>query len=80
MTKHRVWIFVTAFVLLAGAATSFGAAGSYLIKAKRIYTVSKGVIEDGMILVENGKITQVGKGIAAPAGVPVIKARSSSPD
>ena len=75
MTKHRVWIFVTAFVFLAGAATSFGAAGSYLIKAKWVYTVSKGVIEDGMILVENGKITKVGKGIAAPAGVPVINSQ-----
>jgi len=75
MMKRKIWAFLTAVLFLAGAATAFAAADSYLIKAKKIYTVSKGVIEDGMILVEKGKITKIGKDIAVPQGVPVVNAQ-----
>lgn len=52
---------------------------SCLIKAKKIYTASQGIIEDGMILVEKGRISRVGKGLAAPKGVPVIEAEAVIP-
>jgi imidazolonepropionase-like amidohydrolase len=47
---------------------------SYVIKAKKIYTVSEGVIENGTILIEKGKIVRVGRDIAAPKGAPVVEA------
>jgi len=46
----------------------------YLIKAKKIYTVTQGVIEEGMILIEGGKISQVGKNIPIPKGAKELKA------
>jgi imidazolonepropionase-like amidohydrolase len=46
---------------------------TYLIKAKKIYPVSQAAIENGMILIEKGKIVQVGKNIAAPKGTPILE-------
>jgi len=46
---------------------------TYLIKAKKIYTVSQGTIENGMIFVEKGKIAQVGKNVSAPKGTPILE-------
>ena len=73
--KRKIWVFLTAAVFLACAAPAFAAVDSYVIKAKRIYTVSHGVIENGLVLVEKGKIAKVGKDIAVPAGLPVINAQ-----
>ena len=39
-----------------------------VIKAKKIYTVTSGTIENGQILIEGGKIQQVGTKVDAPAG------------
>jgi imidazolonepropionase-like amidohydrolase len=46
----------------------------YLIKAKKIYTVNQGIIENGMILVKNGKIAKIGKDIAKPTGAKELQA------
>lgn len=46
-----------------------------LIKNATVYTVTKGILEDSDILVEKGKIKQVGKGIAAKKGAQVIDAK-----
>jgi len=43
-----------------------------LIKDATIYTVTKGVIQHGSILVRDGKIAAVGTGISAPADATVI--------
>ena len=66
-------VFLAIFTFLALSAQA-AESNSYLIKAKRIYTVSQGTIENGMILVDKGKIVQVGKNISAPKGVPVLEA------
>ncbi len=50
------------------------ASETYVIKAEKIYTASNGVIENGWILVENGKISQVGKKISIPAGTKELTA------
>ncbi len=44
------------------------------IKGGKIITITQGVIEDGVILVENGKITAIGKDVAVPEGAKVIDA------
>ncbi|MEE9502811.1 MAG: amidohydrolase family protein [Candidatus Aminicenantaceae bacterium] len=46
----------------------------YAIKASKILTITKGVIQNGIVLVKNGKIEKVGKDIAIPAGYTVIDA------
>jgi imidazolonepropionase-like amidohydrolase len=50
--------------------------GNCLIKNARILTITKGVIENGMILVRNGKIAQVGTNLQVPLdNYPVIDAK-----
>ena len=39
---------------------------TFVIKAKKLYTVSNGVLENGMVFVENGKIVRVGKNLPVP--------------
>ena len=44
------------------------------IKNGKIITVTKGTLEKGTVLVENGKITAVGTDITIPEGCEVIDA------
>jgi len=44
------------------------------IKGGRILTVTKGIIEEGVILVEGGKIVEVGRDVRIPEGAEVIDA------
>jgi imidazolonepropionase-like amidohydrolase len=53
---------------------SYSTHGNLLIRNGRILTVTKGIIEDGDVLVEHGKIKQVGKALVAPSGYKVIDA------
>lgn len=46
----------------------------YAIKAGKILTITKGVIQNGVVLVKDGKIEKVGKDITIPAGYTVIDA------
>jgi imidazolonepropionase-like amidohydrolase len=57
-------------LLLAAACTL--QAQTFLIRNATVLTVTKGTIENGSVLVENGKIAAVGKNISAPAGAPVV--------
>ncbi|HEX8495047.1 MAG TPA: amidohydrolase family protein [Pyrinomonadaceae bacterium] len=52
-----------------------GATGSYVISNARIVTVSGAEIENGMVIIRNGKIEAVGIGLGVPAGAEVIDAR-----
>ncbi|HTE47707.1 MAG TPA: hypothetical protein VK636_20865, partial [Gemmatimonadaceae bacterium] len=73
--------------ILAGAALFAGAAlgaqqpapatkpaGATLIKNATILTVTKGKLENTDLLLQNGKIAQIGKNLTAPAGAQVIDA------
>jgi imidazolonepropionase-like amidohydrolase len=51
-----------------------GGSNVMLIKNATILTVTKGTIQHGSILVRDGKISEVGANIAAPAGANVIDA------
>ncbi|MBI3406436.1 MAG: amidohydrolase family protein [Acidobacteria bacterium] len=61
------------FVFLAGAANA-QQGGTILIKNATVMTVTKGNIANGSVLIENGKITAVGKDVKAPANATVIDA------
>jgi imidazolonepropionase-like amidohydrolase len=45
------------------------------IKGGKIYTITKGVIDEGTILIEDGKIKSVGKSIKVPEGAEIIDAK-----
>lgn len=49
--------------------------GSVLLKGGTVITVTGAVIPEGDVLIVNGKITGIGKDIAAPSGVPVISCK-----
>lgn len=72
---------VLGIVLLAGLAAALAApavlaqdAGVTLIQNATVLTVTKGTIENGSILIRNGKIAQVGKNLKAPEGATLIDA------
>ena len=46
----------------------------YAIKCGKIYTITQGIIEDGIILVENGKIVDVGRNLTIPEGAEILDA------
>ena len=51
------------------------AAPSYAIVNATAHTISKGVIADATIVIKDGRIAAIGKGLKAPAGVEVIDAK-----
>jgi imidazolonepropionase-like amidohydrolase len=55
-----------------------GRSDSIVIRNARIFTVTKGVIENGSIVITGGKITAVGANVSAPGGARVIDARGLS--
>jgi imidazolonepropionase-like amidohydrolase len=65
-----VHVVFTAFVL-----SSVAGAQTVAITGARVHPVSGPVIENGTVIFENGRITQVGAGIACPAGAECINAQ-----
>ena len=75
MSRRRMVFLAVVMTALAFAFPAGAEEGnSCLIKAKKIYTVSQGTVENGMILVMNGRIVQVGQNIRVPSGLPVLEA------
>ncbi|HLW79596.1 MAG TPA: hypothetical protein VKU44_08360, partial [Terriglobia bacterium] len=66
---------IAAVTLSALARPVARAQAAIAITGGRILTVTHGVIEDGTVVIENGKITAVGAGVQVPAGAQVIDAR-----
>ena len=58
----------------ASQATVPSATGATLIRNATVLTVTKGKLENTDVLIQNGKIAQIGKNIAAPAGAKVVDA------
>lgn len=73
--RTRPWMLTSFLVLALGLAPAYAADDTLVVKAKKIYTAAGTPVEDGMILVEKGKITAVGKNLKVPAGVRTIQAR-----
>src|SRR5262249_52398899 len=65
----------------AGAPAFRGAPARYAILAGRVHTVGNGTIENGVILVEKGRIQAVGQRdkVTIPAGTPVLTAAVVTP-
>ncbi len=55
-----------------------GRGGSFAIVGARIYTVSGNVIENGTVVIQNGKITAVGAGASVPGGAERIDGKGMS--
>ena len=64
-------------IALSAAALAFtgvAVAQTTAIMNGQVHTVSGGVIENGDVIIQNGRITQVGADLSAPAGATVIDA------
>jgi len=64
-------------LLLMATAALYGQEEIVAIKAGKILTVSSAPVTDGVILIENGKIAEVGTGKAIPEGATIIDASDS---
>lgn len=64
---------IVAALILAGLPAL--AQNTIAITGGRVLTISHGVIENGTVLVENGKIAAVGQNVKVPRGAQVIDAR-----
>jgi imidazolonepropionase-like amidohydrolase len=71
MSPRPILAALAAFVLAAPVA----AAPGYAIVHAKAHTISKGVIEDATIVIKDGRIAAIGKGLKPPAGVEVIDAK-----
>ena len=63
--------FVITLVLVAPAS----AGSSHAIVHATAHTISKGVIQDATIVIKDGRIVAIGKGLKAPVGAEVIDAK-----
>jgi imidazolonepropionase-like amidohydrolase len=69
-----VAVLAAGAIPLGGGAQQPAPAGPTLIKNATVLTVTKGKLENTDVLLQNGKIAQIGKNLSAPAGVQVIDA------
>lgn len=72
--QFRNIIFIFILQLVVSSAVAQVQKGNMLIKNGTVLTVTKGVLTNTDVLIRDGKIVQLGKNIAAPAGVNVIDA------
>ncbi len=73
--KDRRWVFLaTVFLCSLVVFRQLFAGDAYLVKAKKIYTATHGIIEDGAILIEGGKISKIGKNFPAPKNIRILEA------
>ncbi len=73
----RFALYVAALVVLALLAASGARAQqkTYAITGAKIFTMAGPPIENGTVVIRDGKITAVGAGVAVPGGAQVINAR-----
>src|SRR3982751_4315531 len=55
-----------------------GRAGTFAIVGARVVTVSGATIENGTVIIQNGKIAAVGANVPVPAGAETIDAKGLS--
>ena len=74
MRAKLVWSVFFSLAVLLGSTAAVAQSTPTVIRAEKIYTVTSGTIENGEILIESGKITQVGTEVDAPAGARELSA------
>lgn len=75
--RHPVRICFSLFSLVVAlviSSTASKAQDTIAVKAGKIITISGPVIDNGVVLVRNGKIAAVGKSVEIPAGAKVLEA------
>src|SRR5690606_21506762 len=72
--KNLIYIITALLLLNLNSLQAQVKKGNLLIKNATVLTITNGIQEDTDILVENGLIKQIGKGIAAPSNTPVVEA------
>jgi imidazolonepropionase-like amidohydrolase len=73
MIGHRSIIFISSLLLLFTFTNAFGSQ-DIAIRAGNILTISDNPIENGIILIKNGKIEALGQNVVLPADVQLIDA------
>lgn len=61
-------------ICVAGACASGAFAETVLIRNATVLTVTKGTVQNGSVLIENGKIAAVGKNVSGPANATIVDA------
>jgi imidazolonepropionase-like amidohydrolase len=74
MRRITVFLLIISILTISPALVFAQSKNDVLIKNATVLTAAKGTLEGTDILVQNGKITRIGKNISAPAGVQVIDA------
>ncbi len=76
--KNRNWLLAASLFL---SWTMTGAqAETILIRNATVMTVTKGTVQNGSVLIENGKIAAIGKNVSAPADATVVDANRKVSD
>jgi imidazolonepropionase-like amidohydrolase len=77
--KRKIHLYLSILVILFCAATSGlwaqspkAVFGTFALTNATIETVTKGIIQNGTVIISNGKITAVGTSVVVPAGAQVI--------
>jgi imidazolonepropionase-like amidohydrolase len=73
MKLSRITLMLVAASSL-GAQQAVSGGGATLIKNATVLTVTKGTLQNTDVLMQNGKITQIGRNLTAPAGARTIDA------
>lgn len=73
----KAFVILLGFLLLVPTSTALGQTDITAIKAGRILTISDNPITNGVILIKDGKITDIGAGIEIPEKASVIDAGNS---
>src|SRR5712672_3093352 len=71
-TSMRVLAAVAGLACLGALATAQSESTVYAITHAKIFTLSGAAIEDGTVVIQNGKIANVGAAVEVPAGAHVI--------
>lgn len=73
VTSRRLLLIMLCLSLCAGPVSSSTDQQSLVIKAGKIWTVTGGIIANGLILIENGKISAVGTNPPIPEGAKILQ-------
>jgi imidazolonepropionase-like amidohydrolase len=72
MIGLRVLFVITGFACFTGKSSAQSQPATYAVTHAKIFTLSGPTIDDGTVVIQNGKIANVGAAVEVPAGAKVI--------
>ena len=77
----RLYVAATGLILLSCCPLVALAHAQVAVQGETVYTMAGPPIQNGIVVIENGKITAVGRAgeVALPAGIKVLKAKIVTP-